>query len=237
MPVRIGRGWIAPSALALLNLIAYAPTLAYGFVDWDDPRNYLNNPHLQHPGWRAIVWAWTTPHVGVYQPLGWMILEAQAAVWGLAPLGYRIVGLLLQIANCIVLYNLTVALIGRVRGPGDDGRPELAAGFAVALFAVHPLRVEVVAWLSCQTHLSGALLALLSVRAYLRAHPQDRAWLTSRSISENPGSFPLPPCGHGYGHNFSTRNLGDLGKRYSGFRRHCPVSRTLGLSPLWMASS
>ncbi len=121
-------------------------------------------------------WAWTTFRLGVYQPLGWLLLETQYVFCQLNPRGYHLTSLLFQVANTLVLYALTMALLVRIRA---DSRREsswvcsLSAGLATALFEVHPLRVEVVAWVSCQPYLPCALFSMLSVLAYLRAFSMD----------------------------------------------------------------
>jgi Flp pilus assembly protein TadD len=160
-------------AIVLVILVgaAFAPCLENGFV-WDDEPNFLTNPSYRGLGWPQIRWAWDSFLLGVYQPLGWMILEAQYVVFGLNPWGYHFTSLILHALNTVVLFVLTVPLLACCR-PG--GEPEdskvctLGAGLAVALFAVHPLRTEVVAWASCQTYLPCALFYMLAILAYLRA--------------------------------------------------------------------
>jgi Flp pilus assembly protein TadD len=178
--------WV--SRLALVALVAYAfyPALANGFADSDDRFNFEGNMAYRGLGRQQIAWAWQTTLLGVYQPLGWMLLSAEYAVWRLDPRGYHLTSLVLYAANTVALLSLTTALVGR-------SSPELRAGsrrewgfaatVAVALFAVHPFRVEVVAWASCQPYLPCALLAILSVLAYLHAHepgrPPRRSWLAA----------------------------------------------------------
>ena len=90
----------------------------------------------------------------------------------LDPRGYHLVSLLWHVSNAVVLYGLTMALLARAQPEFRHQNPwtcALAAGLATALFAVHPLRVEAVAWVSCQSYLPCALFAMLSVLAYLKA--------------------------------------------------------------------
>jgi protein O-mannosyl-transferase len=168
-------------AFALLPVLAasaaFAPAVAGDFVDWDDFDNFLENRAYRGLGWAQVCWAWTTFHVGVYQPLGWMLLGAQYALWGLDPRGYHVVSLLLHAANAAALYAVCVALLSRCRPEGGGERPwspRRGSALAAALFMAHPQRAEVVAWASCQTYLPCALFALLSVLAYLHAHPEGR---------------------------------------------------------------
>jgi Tfp pilus assembly protein PilF len=158
--------------LSVIVIAAFFPSLENGFVDWDDDANFLQNPHFRGLGLAQLEWAWSTFWVGVYQPLAWLLFEVQYAIWKLDPRGYHLVSLLLHAADAILLYALTVTLLMRGRPVGRPGGPwtySLAAGLAVALFAVHPLRVEAVAWASCQPYLPCALFSMMAVLAYLKA--------------------------------------------------------------------
>jgi tetratricopeptide (TPR) repeat protein len=170
--------------LALLVLLAFWPTLDNDFVLWDDDKNFSNNPHFRGLGLGQFKWAWTTFLLGVYQPIAWLLLEVQYALWELNPAGYHLASILMQIANAAVLWLLTVSLLDRCLPDlcrQNRVKCFLAAGLATALHAAHPLRVEVVAWASCQPYLPCALFYMLSVLAYLRAFPADsapnRVWL------------------------------------------------------------
>ena len=163
--------------LVLLVVIAFFPCLQNDFVNWDDDQNFLENPFYRGLGWAQLRWDWTSFWLGVYQPLAWMILGAEYVLFGLKPWGYHLTSLILHALNTVVLFLLTVSLLTRCRsrpGPEDPGRMALAAGLASALFAVHPLRTEVVAWASCQPYLPCALFSMLAVLAYLRAFPDGQ---------------------------------------------------------------
>jgi tetratricopeptide (TPR) repeat protein len=171
-PTRDRRTWLVAVALVLLVVAAFSPALANGFIDWDDEPNFLRNSQYRGLGWPQVQWAWTTFLLGVYQPLAWLLLEAQYVLWGLDPRGYHLTSLLLHAANAVVVYALTATLLARCRPDIFLERPwarAVGAGSATALFAVHPLRVEPVAWASCQPYLPCTLFALLAVLAYLRA--------------------------------------------------------------------
>jgi len=164
--------WLVAIPLALIVIAAFIPALDNGFVDWDDPRNFLENPSYRGLGGAQVKWAWSTFWLGVYQPLAWLLLEAQYVLWKFDPRGYHLISLLLHTANAVVLYVLTVTLLVQCRiDPFLQGpwACSLGAGLATALFMVHPLRVEAVAWASCQPYLPCALFSMLAVLAYLRA--------------------------------------------------------------------
>jgi protein O-mannosyl-transferase len=157
--------WLAVSA-------AFLPVLMNAWVIFDDDGNFLENVDYRGFGGPQIWWAWTTFKLGVYQPLSWMLLELQYLVFGLEPRGYHLTSLLLYGLVAIALYAVTATVLARVVGPASSpGSAAIlfASALASALFMVHPLRVEVVAWASCQPYLPCALFCLLSVLAYLRA--------------------------------------------------------------------
>jgi tetratricopeptide (TPR) repeat protein len=167
--------------LAVLALVAFLPALNNGFVNLDDQANFLSNPFYRGLGRGQIAWAWTTDWLGVYQPLAWMLFEIQYVASGLDPRGYHLTSLLLHGLTAVALYALTLALIARASPQLLARTPTgvvLGSAFAVALFVVHPLRVEVVAWASCQPYLPCAAVAVLAVFFYLGladAAPPHRA--------------------------------------------------------------
>jgi tetratricopeptide (TPR) repeat protein len=168
----------------------YYPIARNGFVVWDDDKNFLENTDFRGLGWPQICWAWRTTVIGVYQPLGWMILEVQAAAGGLDPAVYHLTSVAFHAANAVLLYALTLAVLRRCLPAVASERPYLlhtSAWMTAAAFALHPLRTEVVAWVSCQTYLPCVTFYLLAVLAYLRGHPGDggprKGWLTAAWLS------------------------------------------------------
>jgi protein O-mannosyl-transferase len=166
------RTWLVAIPLVLLVAAAFLPALHNGFVDWDDDLNFIENADYRGLGWPQVRWAWTTFMAGVYQPLAWLAFETQYVLCGLDPRGYHLTSLLLHATVAVSFYALSVALLVRCRPDPFLHRPwarAAGAGLATALFVVHPLRVEAVAWASCQPYLPCALFAVLAVLAYLRA--------------------------------------------------------------------
>jgi Flp pilus assembly protein TadD len=156
--------------LGVLTVVAFLPCLSNGFVTtWDDGPNLLDNPHLRGLGLESVSWAWRTFLLGVYQPLAWWLFIAQCALWGLEPGGYHLVSILWHAANAGAFFLVTRALLGHARPDLADRDRTFGSALAVALFAVHPLRVEVVAWASCQPYLPCAFLCLVCLLVYLRS--------------------------------------------------------------------
>jgi tetratricopeptide (TPR) repeat protein len=167
-------GLVTAALLVGLVVAAFAPGLGNEFLTWDDEVNFVKNPGYRGLGWSQLRWDWTSFQIGVYQPLAWMILGAEYLAFGLDPWGYHLTSLILYAVDIVVLYGLTVYWLMCCRRGEDQERSDptavlLGAGLAVGLFAVHPLRTEVVAWVSCQPYLPCALFFMLSVLAYLQA--------------------------------------------------------------------
>jgi protein O-mannosyl-transferase len=161
---------IAAGVVGLLATLAFLPILRNDFVaSWDDEQNILSNRAFRGLGVANLQWACTTRLMGVYQPLAWILLEAQFVTFGLKPVGYHAVSLVLHAVNAILLF----AVIQSLNSGANARRRMISSAFGATFWAVHPLRVETVAWVSCQPYLPCATLLLSSTLAYLRAN-QDR---------------------------------------------------------------
>src|SRR5438309_7631596 len=163
--------WLVPALIALVTFAAFLPTLHNQFVNWDDDENFLDNPHYRGLGWTQLRWMWTTFHLGHYIPLTWMTFGLDYRLWGMNPFGYHLTSLLLHAANAVVFFFvvhriLTLAL----PSPSERGHAlAVAAGFAALVFAIHPLRVESVAWVTERRDVLSGLFYLSAILMYLRA--------------------------------------------------------------------
>lgn len=165
--------------MALLAVLAFLPALENGFVAWDDDRNFLENPRYRGLGLTQLRWMWTTFHMGHYIPLSWMTLGLDYTVWGMNPFGYHLTSVLLHAGAAVALYFVALRLFRSMAGPwrADPRGPALAAAGAALLFALHPLRVESVAWVTERRDVLSGLFFFLSLLGYLRAVdrvPPDR---------------------------------------------------------------
>jgi Flp pilus assembly protein TadD len=159
-----------PSAVAILTFLAFLPTLENNFVDWDDEPNFQLNESYRGLGWTQLKWMFTAFHLGHYAPLTWITFGADYLVWGLDPLGYHLTNLLLHAANAVVFYLIAFRLL-QEGIPGAKDRPlplRLSAALAALVFAIHPLRVESVAWATERRDVLSGLFYLLAVLVYLR---------------------------------------------------------------------
>jgi Tfp pilus assembly protein PilF len=131
-----------PTALAALLLVTfavYSPVLRHGFVEWDDPFYVTENPHVR-AGLTAggVAWAFTSTQLANWHPLTWLSHMLDVSLFGLAPAGHHLTSLLLHLANTLLLYLALERL---------THAPWRSLGVA-ALFALHPLHVESVAWVA-----------------------------------------------------------------------------------------
>ncbi|MCX6355129.1 MAG: tetratricopeptide repeat protein [Candidatus Aureabacteria bacterium] len=140
--------------IALLAALAYFPVLSNGFVNWDDPGNVVNNQLIRSlaPG-NILTFFKSTVLSTVYIPLVTLSFALDYRMYGLNPHGYHATNLLLHILNSILVLALLYYLTG----------DKVVACVASALFAVHPLHVESVAWVTGRTELLSAFFYLLSV--------------------------------------------------------------------------
>jgi len=164
---------IVPLLIALLTLTAFIPSLENDFVGWDDQETLLENHEYRGLGWSQLRWMFTTFHMGHYQPLSWVTFAIDYLLWGMDPLGYHLTSLLFHTANAVLFYHLCVrllslALSGTTVQEGYSLR--LSAAFAALFFAIHPLRVESVAWATERRDVLSAFFLLLTLLWYLRAN-------------------------------------------------------------------
>jgi hypothetical protein len=152
-------------------LACFLPSLGSDFVLWDDDMNFTDNPSYRGLSPSHLRWMFTTFHGGHYQPLSWITLGLDYTLWGMNPLGYHLTNLLLHAVNALLVYRLIAALV-----PGVGAS---AAAVGTLLFAIHPLRVESVAWATERRDVLSGLFFLLTVLAYVRyarARDAGRPW-------------------------------------------------------------
>ena len=161
------RNWAVPFAVAVVTFVTFLPALNGEFVSWDDDKNFVNNFSYRGLGVAQLEWMWATFHLGHYVPLSWMTLGLDYVIWGMNPRGYHLTNLVLHCGVAVTLYAVArriFALTWRERG-GEAA----AAAFAALFFALHPLRVESVAWITERRDLLSGLFYFTAVYAYLRA--------------------------------------------------------------------
>jgi len=139
--------------LVLATILAYQPVWHAGFI-WDDDVYVTNNPLLAAPdGLRRIWFSLDSP--SQYFPLTYTVFRIQHAMWGLMPAGYHWVNILLHAVNALLVWRL----LKRLCVPG--------AWLAAAIFALHPVQVETVAWVTELKSVLSLFFILLSLLAWV----------------------------------------------------------------------
>lgn len=143
--------------------VFFLPILQGEFLLWDDWTLFVENPYYR--GLSPSHWQWmcTTTILGHWQPLSWLSYALDFKTWGMNPQGWHAASLLLHAVNAVLVYLLCLAFLKEKRGRYT------AAALAALFWAVHPLRVEAVAWLSTRGYLLCGTFCLLTVLFYLRA--------------------------------------------------------------------
>jgi protein O-mannosyl-transferase len=146
------RDWLWGLTLILFVILAYIPVWKAGFV-WDDATILTANPCIVGPlGLKEI---WTTSAAGIC-PLTLTTFWVEHALWGLNPLPYHLVNVLIQGLNAVLLWRVLRSL--RVHG----------AWLSAALWAIHPVAVESVAWITEMKNTESGFFFLLSILFFVR---------------------------------------------------------------------
>lgn len=164
-------GWVVPIVVTILTAVVFIGVLQNGFVDWDDDRILLENDNFRGLNWLNIQWMFTTFYKSLYRPLTWMSFGFDYLSWGMNPIGYHLTSLLLHVTNAFLVYLLAFRIYSLPAiGFETLGKPTrcIVAGIVALLFAIHPLRVEPVAWVSARNDLLSGLFILLTVMGYLK---------------------------------------------------------------------
>jgi hypothetical protein len=145
--------------LAACTVAVFSPTLANGFVNYDDELYVTGSPEvLGGLNTESIAWAFQTTQTSNWHPLTWLSLELDAQIYGTRPWGFHLTSVLLHALTAWLMYT------GLVRTTGIVAASVLAAAF----FAWHPLRVESVAWVSERKDVLSGLFLMLMLWMYER---------------------------------------------------------------------
>jgi tetratricopeptide (TPR) repeat protein len=173
--------WI-PHAVAtlliLVTLVVFWQVHSYEFVLWDDGLHVFENPYLQSLTFDNILAIWRKPYAELYIPLTYTLWALTAAVsrgvsanppggFLLDPRFFHTLNLLVYLLNVLVVWRIVRLLLGRLAPRPSLTQVEWAAGAGALLFAVHPVHVEAVAWVTGFKDVLFGLLACVAVWQYL----------------------------------------------------------------------
>jgi len=139
--------------LIAATILAYQPAWNAGFI-WDDDDYVTNNPLLTAPDGLKRIW-FSKDSPSQYFPLTYTTFRIERALWGLNPAGYHWVNILLHAANALLVWRL----LSRLKIPG--------AWLAAGIFALHPVQVESVAWISELKNVQSLFFCLLALLAWV----------------------------------------------------------------------
>jgi hypothetical protein len=162
-----------PAFIAFTVFIVFSFAPAARFLQWDDAANLLNNDKWRGVSWTNIKWMWRTRHYGPWQPLSWFSWGVDYSLWGLDAVAFR--------RTNVFLHSLTAAFVYltcRRWFPKESSSVYGAAGAAL-FFALHPLRVESVVWITERRDVLSGFFAVLSVWLWL----EDRKRLSLLSFT------------------------------------------------------
>ncbi len=155
------------AGLTLLTAIAFAGVCQAGFINFDD-NQYVTANGLVQQGLtlNGIKWAFTHEFLKIWHPLSQISFMADFSLFGLSPLGYHLENLLIHILNVWLVF----LILSRATGSA------LRSGGVAAVFAVHPMRVESVAWVSERKDVLAMLFGLLALMAYVHYARKPSVW-------------------------------------------------------------
>jgi protein O-mannosyl-transferase len=205
--------------LAAATVAIYWRVAGYGFIGIDDNIYFGENAHvLAGLSWHNLAWAFHTTLDASWYPLSWLSFMLDAQLFGSGAAGPHLMNVVLHVANVILLFLLLERLTGSL----------WRSAFVAGLFALHPLHVESVAWVSERKDVLSTLFGLLTLLAYARyvqvQSPESKVqslesgvWSLKSKLGSQPPQSPLT--------QHATRNT----QHASGFTFHAPRYYALSL--------
>jgi Flp pilus assembly protein TadD len=179
-------------------MLVYWPALDGQFINWDDPSTISDNPNFRGLTLDHVRWMFSTGLMGHYQPLAWLTFAMDFQLWQMRASGYHLTSVILHGISAVLVYVLTMQLMNvpavhrwvfksRAEAEPRDRVVMIGASLLAALlFAVHPMRVESVVWITERRDVLSGLFALACVIAYLHfAHtnqPGRSRWWYALSL-------------------------------------------------------
>ncbi len=208
--------WLAIGLLIIATTLVYFPVMDAEFIDLDDDVYVTDNPWIQQGlNWASISWAVTSFREGVWNPMTWISFMVDFELFGLNPAGYHLTNLVLHVGSVVLLVGVLYRMTGAFW-------PSL---MVAALFALHPLNVESVAWVTERKNVLSTWFWMLSLWAYLE-YMRKPVWqhyvgilgflilglMSKQVLVTLPCVLLLLDCWP----------LGRLGENWRAFREHLP---------------
>ena len=153
--------------LVAITLIVFGQTIRHDFVNYDDDTYVYQNPQVLHGVTiRGCSWAFTHSHSANWHPLTWISHMLDCQVWGLQPGGHHLTSVLLHAVAAVLLFIVLRRMTGAL----------WRSAFVAALFAVHPLHVESVAWIAERKDVLSGVFFVLTLVAYVYYVGKPGSW-------------------------------------------------------------
>jgi len=181
------KAWLAALALAVVTVAVYFRVTHQDFVHWDDKGHVTGNPYLQHLTTANLLHFWREPYEHLYIPISYMAFALLASIARMShhdssvtvidtllnPHVFHSANLVLHTINVLIVYAILRRIAGKASSDGAAVSTEVPAFLGALLFAVHPLQVESVAWISELRGQLASLFCLSSIYAYVAAVKQS----------------------------------------------------------------
>ena len=172
--------------LAAITFVVFGQTLHHEFVNFDDDVYVYENPMVVRGlTLKGIVWAFTGVHAGNWHPLTWLSHMLDCQLYGLNPGGHHLTNVILHTFTVIALFLVLRQMTGAL----------WHSAFVAAVFAIHPLRVESVAWVAERKDVLSGLFFMLTIGAYVRYARQPWSPAATIMFRQSFTRAPLPACG------------------------------------------
>ena len=174
-PAGLNDRWTIPGVcifLAAIIWVVFGQTLGHEFVNYDDDLYVYENPAVTRGlTLQGIIWAFTHVHCSNWHPLTWVSHMLDCQFYGLSPGGHHLTNILFHTATAILLFLILRQMTGAL----------WRSAFVAAVFAIHPLRVESVAWVAERKDVLSGLFFMLTIGAYAR-YAQRRSRVEPSSL-------------------------------------------------------
>ncbi|HOV98289.1 MAG TPA: glycosyltransferase family 39 protein [Bacteroidota bacterium] len=176
--------------IVIIAALAYSRTIENDFVHWDDIDQIIDNPDISSLRWENIRSMFTKSYVSMYQPLVTLSFAIERALFGVDPRFFHLINLLFHLANIVLVYFVVRRLINHTP----------TALFAALIFAIHPMHVESVAWVTERKDVLYTFFYFLALLSYLRYADSQQArsywfsllWYTLSLLSKSAAvTFPV----------------------------------------------
>lgn len=228
-PQMLNKHLLVSLLLVILSLVIFLPTLSGEFLySWDDQRYVTDNHRITDLSPAGLEVIFTEPYFGTYIPITTLSFAVDYKLWEYNPFGYHLTNLLIHTANAVLVYALLFQLL---KGANAQMPVTIAAGIGAFLFMLHPVNVEIVAWVSQRKALLGLFFTLLAFLAHIRSSREgaSQSWLYAGyilfllAVLSKAVSVGAPFCFILYDYFWAKKSI-----RQTAFRNIIPMATGIG---------